>query len=235
MDWTSGDNTLAMQGKYLQLRATTSASAGTTHTITASAGSVSDAWTIKTTPTNCYDGEIGTVCADGSVYAGTTPDGDVPFYVTRCDAGQTWDGSACTGARALPKGNNGQDDWTDTTIVNCGSVPGCDPSGESSTAILISEDSDSDDPGIQTHDAAQYCADLNLHGQTDWYLPSAPELNILHTNKTAIGNFRTTNPSSFWSSSEVNNVNFWIHDFYSGAQSGFGSKWSSLLVRCARK
>ncbi|MGO4809416.1 DUF1566 domain-containing protein [Cupriavidus sp. 2MCAB6] len=234
-NWTTANNSIAMQGNYIQLRATTSASAGTTYTITANIGPVGSNWNITTTPTNCSTGAIGTVCADGSVYAGTSPDGSVPMYVTRCDAGQTWSGSACINARQTHTWNNGLINYVDTSLVNCGSPGGCAVSGETNTTTLAAADSDNVNAGVQPHDAAVYCDSLSIHGQTDWYLPSAPELNVIYASKTAIGNFDISG-SSYWSSSENDNSGAWSQRFSDGTQStGMYTKGSGYLVRCARR
>ena len=47
--------------------------------------------------------------------------------------------------------------------------------------------------------AARICADLDLNGYQDWYLPSKDELNKLFQNQLAIGGF---SPARYWSSSE---------------------------------
>lgn len=233
INWTTANNSLAVQGKYIQLRATTAATAGTTHTITASIGGITSNWNITTTPTDCSTGAVGTVCADGSVYAGISPDGSVPMYVTRCDYNQTWSGSACINARTGITWNNGQDDWVDTLLVNCGSFPACDPSGETNTATLVAADSDSDDPGVQPHAAAKYCDDLVVHGQSDWYLPSAPELNVMYGHKVAIGQLEVSG-SYYWSSSEVSSGDAWYQRFSDGVQSN-NNKYGGNLVRCVRR
>jgi Flp pilus assembly pilin Flp len=36
----------------------------------------------------------GDVCPDGTIYAGLTPDGNVPMYITRCDAGNVYNTGA---------------------------------------------------------------------------------------------------------------------------------------------
>lgn len=242
MTWTTSNNSIAMQGKYIQIRATTATTAGTTYTITASIGPVSSDWNITTTPTVCSSGAIGTVCADGSVYAGTSPDGSVPMYVTRCDAGQTWNGSACINAWQMQAWNNGLLNYVDTSLVNCGSAGACDPSGSANTATLAATDSDNVNGGVQLHTAAAYCDGLSAHGQTDWYLPSAPELNVLFSNAAAIGNFDTAGLSplggQYSSSSEYDSGNAWFQKFPDGAQSHdyFGNtKNQERLVRCTRK
>lgn len=236
-NWTAGNTTQDMQGKYLQLRATTSASAGTTFTVTATIGATSANWNITTQYADCSGNPIGTVCGDGTVYAGTSPDGSVPMFTTRCDAGMSWTGS-CTGTRGTYSWNAGNSsNLVDTLITNCASAPACDASGESSTAILINTDSDSGTAGIQAHAAAQYCADLNINGYTDWFLPSIREVDVMYANKTAIGNFNTS-AGDYWGSSETTSSppQAWIEDFSAGAISG-GSKnvTSGRYVRCVRR
>lgn len=163
----------------------------------------------------------GTVCGDGSVYAGRSPDGNVKMFTTPADAAstKTW--------------NNGQTDWVDTSLANCGSAPACDNSGETNTTTLAAADSDSNDAGVQPHEAAKYCADLSAHGHSDWYLPSAPELNVIYGNKTAIGLFDISG-GNYWSSSEIDFTNAWTQNFTDGAQ-GSSLKHYGYLVRCARR
>ncbi|SFU39259.1 Lcl domain-containing protein [Nitrosospira multiformis] len=232
--WTTSNNSVAMQGKYIQLRATTAATAGTTHTITASIGPVSSDWSITTTPTDCSTGAIGTVCADGSVYAGTTPDGNVPMYVTRCDYNMTWNGSACINPRPTVTWNNGQSDFVDTSLINCGSAPACDNSGETNTTTLAAADSDSNDAGLQPHAAAKVCDDMTVHGNSDWYLPSIMELNVIFGNKAAVGNFDSGGAAGYWSSSERHMNEAWFQWFTSGSQATSG-KNNVGYIRCARK
>jgi hypothetical protein len=234
--WTTSNNSVAMQGKYIQLRATTAATAGTTRTITASIGPVSSDWSITTTPADCSTGAIGTVCADGSVYAGISPDGSMPMYVTRCDYNMTWDGSACINTRTWLTWNNGQANFIDTSLVNCGAVPVCDVSGETNTGVLAAADSDSVTAGVQPHAAAKYCDDLVLHGNSDWYLPSAPELDVIYANKVAIGNFNTGGSGYYWSSSEGASNQAWNQRFSDGSQTfSYMYKSNQYYVRCARR
>jgi hypothetical protein len=48
--------------------------------------------------------------------------------------------------------------------------------------------------------AARICADLELNGYSDWYLPSTAELNKLYINRAAIGGL--ANAWYYWSSTE---------------------------------
>lgn len=175
----------------------------------------------------------GTVCGDGTVYAGLSPDGNVKMFVTRCDVGQTWDGSSCINSRQGQRWGDEQGNPTDTSLVNCTTAGLCASSGAFNTTTLASEDADSVAPGIQLHNAAQYCNDLSTNGHSDWYLPSIGELNILYTNRVAIGEFNTSG-NYYWSSSEYDASSGWKQRFTTGVQVD-DLKGSSTWIRCARK
>lgn len=222
--WTAANNTLDIQGDYLQLRATSSASQATAFVITANIGPVSSTWTISTGVTGCAP--EGAVCADGTVYAGLSG-ASTPMYVTRCDAGMTWDGSACTGTRLSLPWNNGNNTGQVTT-----SQTGV-ADGKTYTANLITIDSDSVTGGVQPHQAAQYCADLVMHGYDDWYLPARNELSTIYANRAAIGNFDTSGVR-YWSSSE-NNVSTALYVLFSTGVPNVNEKYNDRVVRCARR
>ena len=175
---------------------------------------------------NCPN--IGDVCADGTIYAGLSG-ASTPMYTTRCDAGQTWNGSSCTGTRSSLCWNAcNATGSVDTSVTN-----GATTDGQSYTATLITEDSDSITSGTQQHQAAQYCADLNLNGRNDWYLPASNELTTLYTNRVAIGNFDTS--TYYFSSSENSEPNAYAVRFSDGNLKNNTGKKSSYLVRCARR
>jgi hypothetical protein len=156
----------------------------------------------------------GDVCADGSVYAGLSPDGNVAMYTTPADAGQyTW--------------NNGTSNWIDTAMSNTSYT-----TGEANTTLLVGL-SDAASP----YAAAVYCDGLSAHGQTDWYLPAKDELNVLYTNKAAIGGFNISGSAPagyYWSSSELDFTHAWVRRFSDGNQSSF-FKSNGLSVRCVRR
>ncbi len=226
--WTAANTSLDIEGDYIQLRATSSASQATAFTIAIDIGPVSSDWVISTGAIGCAP--EGTVCADGTVYAGTSG-ASTPMYVTRCDAGMTWDGaiSTCTGSRSTKCWNNcNSSGHTDTTVVN-----GISTDGQAYTATLITEDSDSVVAGIQHHIAAQYCSDLVIHGYDDWYLPAKTELSTIYSNQAAIDNFNTSG-TKYWSSSEDNSINgHWVQ-FNDGGW-WIDSKNTSKAIRCARR
>lgn len=66
--WTSSNNSLDIQGDYLQLRATSSSDVAAAYTVTVSIGGVSSSWSITTGVSGCSP--EGTVCSDDTVYAG---------------------------------------------------------------------------------------------------------------------------------------------------------------------
>ncbi len=177
---------------------------------------------------------LGGVCSDGTVFAGISPDGNVPMYATPCDSGQTWDGTACTGTRATDPWNNGQTDYVNTSIVDCATYGACSVSGSANTAILVSEDSDSNDAGRQDHMAAKYCDDLTFGGKSDWYLPSYAELLVLYANRSDIGNFDTSG-LYYWSSSEQDISHAWVKRFSNGTDGDASKYYTTLITRCVRK
>ncbi len=242
-DWTADNKSLVMNGpRYLQVRTTTSASSATTHHVSITVGAVSDNWSLTTSnPGPCGDvgpGDVGTVCSDGSVYAGITPDGNRHMYVPRCDLGMSWDGAACSGARDSLAWNNGNSSDTVQTFANSG------VSGSLHTAELLTIDSDSATGGIQPHLAAKACADLSDHGKGDWYLPAISELSVIYSNLQD-GTPQDNSPdpiisglttSSYWSSTELGNSSghAQARSFTSGGVSNL-LKQNTYAVRCARK
>ncbi|HXH05490.1 MAG TPA: hypothetical protein VNI83_02755 [Vicinamibacterales bacterium] len=75
-------------GQYLQLRVTSSGAHATTVAATMTVGNVSDTWTVRTLGDPCA-GAVppGTVCADGTKFAGYSPDGSARMFTTPADAG----------------------------------------------------------------------------------------------------------------------------------------------------
>jgi hypothetical protein len=79
--------------------------------------------------------------------------------------------------------------------------------------------------------AARLAGDLVLGGQSDWFLPSSVELNVMFANRTIIGGF---SGDDYWSSSEFAHATYaWNQNFDSGAQNIDG-KTSRAYVRPVR-
>lgn len=82
--------------------------------------------------------------------------------------------------------------------------------------------------------AARICSNLVLNGQSDWFLPSKDELNLLFLNKTASMNL---NSGSYWSSTESNVPTATNEAFYQNFSNGTVStfiKNANYRVRAIR-
>jgi hypothetical protein len=242
-------------GSTITIAQLASGSASTPTTASVTVGSTtSSTWTVTTLADACPAAVAngpGYICPDGTVYAGLTPDTNVKMYTTPCDAGKYWNGSSCTACASglwsgsgstcsttyasgnYPSWNNGTITYYTTGYTNI-------TTGKANTAGLYSLSS-TDSP----YKAADYCETLSAYGYAAglWYLPAYNELNVMYTNKSAIGNFDTTDgstqvsgayPGLYWSSSEYGNANSDYQRFSDGSQSNF-SKNSLLSVRCVRR
>jgi hypothetical protein len=86
------------------------------------------------------------------------------------------------------------------------------------------------------HPAQLYCWDLVAHGYDDWYLPASNELNVLYSNRAAIGNFDTGafSLSWYWSSTEQSADFANDRRFFNGS-TGVVEKGTLRRVRCVRR
>jgi hypothetical protein len=81
-----------------------------------------------------------------------------------------------------------------------------------------------------------YATTVVTGGYNTWFLPAKDQLNCLHTNQVAIGNFDLTNYPYFWSSTEFVGAPpylAWLQVFDSGDQT-FKYKDEPLGVRCVQ-
>lgn len=183
----------------------------------------SDAWTCVNSSGGGSCSNIGDVCSDGSVYAGLSPDGNVPMYTTPADS---------AGGGTVHWSNSTGDLMADCTDGPPGTNATCQ-TGYANTQILAGNaDLAGDAPYTPFYQAAFVCLTLLDHGQTDWYLPSQDELRVLYTNRVAIGGFGS---GDYWSSSENNNSNARAIDFGVGGIAVNTSKSDANNVRCVRK
>lgn len=166
----------------------------------------------------------GDVCPDGTIFAGFPPDTYYPMFTTRCDPGRTYS-SGCTGTRLTKPWNNGNSTGRTTTSVTDWN------NGTANTATLITLDSDSGVGGTQPHQAAQYCADLVIHGHDDWYLPATNELYVMYLHESAIGDF--TNAYYFASTEGSNSAARYVLMGYGSLSTD--TKNTSNNLRCVRK
>jgi hypothetical protein len=93
-----------------------------------------------------------------------------------------------------------------------------------------------------TNSAAALCLNSTNGGQSDWYLPTIQELNMLWNNYytvarslSQISGATQLLPVTYWSSTENSNTNAWVFSFYIG--DGFASlndKYVITHVRAVR-
>jgi hypothetical protein len=86
--------------------------------------------------------------------------------------------------------------------------------------------------------ASELCQDLSLGGETDWYLPSKYELNLMYENigkgnALGLGNIGNFGIYYYWSSTEYDVDSAWNQDFYYGNQN-FNYKYNTYAVRAVR-
>ena len=148
---------------------------------------------------------IGDVCADGTVFAGLSPDGNSPIYTTAADQ------SSSIAWSSVSVDNGALVDDFDSGITN---------QVEADANLTLA-----DYPVFQT------CGNLTDHGYTDWFPPARNELAVLYTNRTAIGGFST---DRYWSSTEQSAANAMVVDFSNGLNFN-RPKTELRDLRCIRK
>jgi hypothetical protein len=208
--------TVATSNTTTTLAPTTTVAATTTSTTTTS--------TTTTTTTVVASCATGAECAVGDV----GPGGGIVFY----DAGsvQVWGRyleAACVG---WSDGVCGGSDTADPGVVwGCSGteIDGADGNaigkGETNTGEII--------VGCPTMGiAARLASDLVLGGQSDWFLPSIPELNVLFDNQALVGGFT----DNYWSSTETGASQADYKYFGGGAVNGAPKTDNGIRVRPIR-
>jgi hypothetical protein len=149
----------------------------------------------------------------------TGPGGGLVFY----DKGNTIGGWQYL--EAAPTDQSTGIDWG----CNSTSIPGTQSNvgtGESNTNFIVTAC-----PGAN---ASELCSNLTLGGQSDWFLPSIDELNLMYVNlhQSGQGGFSS---SYYWSSSEYIYNHAWYYFYYltSGGSSA-DQKYDPLYVRAVR-
>jgi hypothetical protein len=123
--------------------------------------------------------------------------------------------------------------WSNITDIEIGPSAQSIWDGLSNSNAIVSQ-------AGHTNSAAALCLNSTNGGQTDWYLPSFQELNMLWSNYFAVA--RTLSqisgatllqPARYWSSSEGGVYSAWYFLFTVGDASGY-SKTNSDYVRAVR-
>ena len=135
----------------------------------------------------------------------TGPGGGIIFFVDRFNeyAGFTY-------LEVAPVGTQLQRTWaTNTTTAVNGADSRALGGGYQNTLDIVAQTGN-----VAATCAAAYCADLVSGGQSDWYLPSISELQLVRNvvyNQLGVGGFLN---SSYWSSTENIGSNAWYHTFH---------------------
>ncbi|MCL2469258.1 MAG: hypothetical protein FWF24_03390 [Alphaproteobacteria bacterium] len=152
-------------------------------------------WTVTTNPNACLGTPpVGTRCDDGTVYTGLSSDGTVPMYTTPCDAGMSWNGTACTSVQLKLTWDDGFGNSVATGFTNRFT-------GRANTAGLAALGT-----SPAPYRAALYCHDLTAHGYSDWYLPAIEALITLRGLRSLGSAYGFSSSSKYWSSTEVSST-----------------------------
>jgi hypothetical protein len=201
---------------------------------------------------NLIPGNIGKVCTDESIYAGqsdsyylfTTRSGCGYEFARSSECGYAATSSTAPTTNFTPRCTGSMDSMT----KDYSSASGTEEGATSTTDGLTNTNTLVETMPSLFNPAAAYCYYLNLHGQTDWYLPSKDELDVLYTNRTAIGGFFSFSRGVYGSSSELDSHRAWVQHFAdvdqnavlqgfgNGAQTADGkSPGRAYHVRCVRR
>ena len=114
--------------------------------------------------------------------------------------------------------------WYNGRYVVTGATGTALGTGKANTAAIVAVQG----PGNY---AARLCADLEIGGYRDWYLPSKDELDRIYDNKRAITGFAE---QRYWTSSEADVNNAWPQNFANGFQYTLYDKFYEIRVRAVR-
>jgi len=213
---------------------TTTTVAPTTTTVAPTTTTVAPTTTTVAPTTTTVAATTTTTLAPALYNVGAAgPGGGIIFYVdmTRAAGSQYWE-AACAGWQ------NGCDGTTADPTSGWGcysSVP--DVLGAEGTAIGTGQQNTDDilnlvtgcsDTGI----AAELADAYSNSGQSDWFLPSKDELNLMYNEQTAIGGFSTY---PYWSSSESSAYTpYALYKFFPSGSQDAAPKYTGLCVRPVR-
>ena len=194
----------------------------TTYTITGTSQLLS-------VPYALYAANAGTATGGGNFthYIGEEYGGGVIFHLWKDNAGVEH------GLIVALTDQSGSQAWSDVISTEIGASAQSSWNGLSNSNAIVGQ-------AGHTSSAAKLCLDLVSGGQSDWYLPSIQELNMLWNNYytvarvlSQISGVAQLSNSFYWSSSEGYGSNAWGFDFSSGTTSN-GSKSFTSYVRAVR-
>ena len=194
----------------------------TTYTITGTSQLLS-------VPYALYAANAGTATGGGNFthYIGEEYGGGVIFHLWKDNAGVEHGLIVALTDQSISQA------WSDVISTEIGASAQSSWNGLSNSNAIVGQ-------AGHTSSAAKLCLDLVSGGQSDWYLPSIQELNMLWNNYytvarvlSQISGAAQLSNSFYWSSSEGYGSNAWGFDFSSGTTSN-GSKSFTSYVRAVR-
>lgn len=217
--WTSAVTPIT-GGEWIQLRLTSSPSGGVIRNALLIIGGGHSTWRVLSAD-NCAnpDPAPGSICPDGTVYIGRSPDGNAKMYTTCGSYGNTFNGVSCIGSSTSIRFSSGQTIATGITNPN---------TGESNTTALAAL-SNADAP----YTAAVTCNNLVESGQSDWYLPALNEAALFQYVCDFVNDIPCSNSVYRWSSTEssASAVNTWRNNGLTSTT----SKSTTTFMRCVRR
>ncbi len=197
---------------------------------------------------------VGTVCAGGSLYAGTFDGGKYMVMPSGC--ADSTSNPTCSGTDTVTK------TWNDGfgSVYDIPSISNIISSATSSssaerghyTTPIIAAITLSTEGGL--HAAARHCNDMTYGGHSDWYLPSKSELAYVYCKSTPVAhstlypqenvNCGGAGPTSelsdfasnnYWSSTESGPGSALQQSFSGGTQNTSGLKNANKYIRCVRR
>jgi hypothetical protein len=185
-----------------------------------------------TSANNLANSGVITVPFPRTAYAlgDTGPGGGKIFYVSTEGFTMTDTGEIYHYLEAAPNDMPTTLTWASSAFINT-SIPVTKypvgysiGAGRKNTAAILAIDANAP--------AAKACVEYNYNGMTDWFLPSYPELEMLSTNRSHVGNMRS---EQYWASTEStsDDSNAWSYYFPNYGSVG-GGKGTAIYVRAIR-
>lgn len=218
----SGFNTIDWANGPYFIETKTDPAGGTNYTITGTSQLLS-------VPYALYAANAGTATGGGNFthYIGEEYGGGVIFHLWKDNAGVEHGLIVALTDQSISQA------WSNVTSAEIGTSAKSSWDGLSNSNSIVGQ-------AGHTSSAAKLCLDLVSGGQSDWYLPSIQELNMLWNNYymvtralSQISGATQLSNSVYWSSSEGGSSNAWCFYFDYGYTSNY-SKGSTVYVRAVR-
>ena len=218
----SGFNTIDWANGPYFIETKTDPAGGTNYTITGTSQLLS-------VPYALYAANAGTATGGGNFthYIGEEYGGGVIFHLWKDNAGVEHGLIVALTDQSISQA------WSNVTSAEIGTSAQSSWDGLSNSNSIVGQ-------AGHTSSAAKLCLDLVSGGQSDWYLPSIQELNMLWNNYytvtralSQISGATQLSNSSYWSSSEYDSNLAWYFTFYRGYSSSY-NKNSTYCVRAVR-